>query len=119
MASQMPSYMQDPPLAEAREEDMENFWKHEFLSFALYCPDLERVRGNGVRVTVGVGEKSGDALFKRAGPLLAERLGAECMVFPGHHSGFENWAESFAGRLMSVLGGIEKMKNGMTGELQN
>jgi hypothetical protein len=46
---------------------MENFWKYEFLSSVLYCPDLVRIVDNGVSVLVAVGEESGDAFDKRAG----------------------------------------------------
>jgi pimeloyl-ACP methyl ester carboxylesterase len=106
-AEMMPAYAEERPLAEAREEDMENFWKYEFVIFALYSPDLGRVVENGIDVVVGVGEGSGETFLKKVGKPLARRLGCEIVEFPGHHAGFENYAESFARKLVEVLKGME------------
>jgi len=99
----MPTYVEIPPLAQPREEDMENFWKYEFLGFVLYCPDLQRVVENKVSVVAGVWEGSGDAFFRRCGGPLAKRLNCECVEFPGHHSGFENYVEEFAASLFGAI----------------
>jgi pimeloyl-ACP methyl ester carboxylesterase len=98
------------PLADAREEDMENFWKYEFLSSVLYCPDLVRIVENGVSVLVAVGEESGDAFDKRAGGPLAKSLGCECLELPGGHYGFENYAEEAAGMLVNAFKSIEERR---------
>jgi hypothetical protein len=98
------------PLADAREEDMENFWKYKFLSSVLYCPDLVRIVENGVSVLVAVGEESGDAFDKRAGGPLAKSLGCECLELPGGHYGFENHAEEAAGMLVNAFKSIEERR---------
>jgi hypothetical protein len=53
-----------------------------------YRYDLEAIRAGRTRVVVGVGEETGDAVTGRTARGLAEKLGADPVVFPSHHGGF-------------------------------
>ncbi len=53
-----------------------------------YRHDFDALRAASTRVVIGVGEKSGDTLARRAGLAVAERLGPPPVTFPGDHGGF-------------------------------
>jgi len=51
-------------------------------------PDFDALRAASTRIVVGVGAESEGELAHRAGVAVAERLGAEPVLFPSHHGGF-------------------------------
>ena len=76
-----------------------------------YRHDFGALRAASTRVVIGVGEKSGETLARRAGLAVAERLGAPPVTFPGDHGGFlggeygqTGEPDAFAATLHEVLG---------------
>lgn len=79
--------------------------KQELLPVTNYLPDVERIRQNGVRVFMAVGEW---ALGKRtwraqAARILSQQLGCELVTFPGHHGSYMDMPEEWAAALRGVL----------------
>ena len=82
----------------------ERFWfAHEMRETITWLPDVAELRGNGVRVVVGIGEESAGQLCDRTSTALADRLGITPTRFPGDHTGFVDRAEPFATTLRAVL----------------
>ena len=76
-----------------------------------YRHDFDALRAASTRVVIGVGEKSGETLARRAGLAVAERLGTPPVTFPGDHGGFlggeygqTGEPDAFAATLHEVLG---------------
>jgi pimeloyl-ACP methyl ester carboxylesterase len=63
----------------------ESFVKYEMLPVSNYKPDVAMIKEHGVKVVLGVGERSLDKIYGRAAPLLAEQLGGPLVTFPGDH----------------------------------
>lgn len=53
-----------------------------------YEPDFDALRKAATRVVIGIGTESEGQLTYRTAVAVAERLGAEPVVFPGGHAGF-------------------------------
>lgn len=53
-----------------------------------YRYDLDAIKGASSRVVVGIGEETGEGFTARTARALAEKLGAQPVVFPSHHGGF-------------------------------
>lgn len=77
----------------------------ELLPVTNYLPDIEALKRSGVRLIMGVGEwgVKRRAWYVEADRILAERVGCELRVFPGHHGGFLDQPEAFAAALRSAL----------------
>lgn len=77
----------------------------ELLPVTNYLPDIETLKRSGVRLIMGVGEwgVKRRAWYVEADRILAERVGCELRVFPGHHGGFLDQPEAFAAALRSAL----------------
>lgn len=77
----------------------------ELLPVTNYLPDIEALKLSGVRLIMGVGEwgLKRRAWYVEADRILAERVGCELRVFPGHHGGFLDQPEAFAAALRSAL----------------
>jgi pimeloyl-ACP methyl ester carboxylesterase len=70
-----------------------------------YEPDFDSLRGASTRIVVAGGAES-EAMFPwRAALAVAERLGAEAVIFPSHHVGFgeQGDPDTFAATLRRVL----------------
>lgn len=62
------------------------FFKHEYMNFIHYLPEIERIKNNNVSMVVAVGRDSGDdAYYVQASRALADKLGCATIEFPGHH----------------------------------
>lgn len=79
-------------------------------SCTWYEPDWAALKSAGGRITLAAGTESEGELANRAAHAVADRLGAELVVFPSHHGGFvggdHGWAgqpEAFAAKLHEVL----------------
>jgi pimeloyl-ACP methyl ester carboxylesterase len=53
-----------------------------------YEHDFKALRAASTRIVIGVGDDSGEILPARAGQVVAERIGAATVGFPGDHGGF-------------------------------
>ncbi|TDD18684.1 alpha/beta hydrolase, partial [Kribbella turkmenica] len=75
----------------------ERFWfEHELRATVGWQPDLTALRDGGVRIVVGIGEKSTGQLCDRTSTALAAGLGVEPTRFPGDHTGFADDPAQFA-----------------------
>lgn len=94
-----------PPDLNARVEDeLEFFFKHEYMNFIHYLPDIERIRNNKVSMVVAVGRDSGnDAYYVQASKALADKLGCAIIEFPGHHDVSFWMPEEFANAIRRTL----------------
>src|SRR4051794_39505113 len=77
-----------------------------------YRPDVDALRTTSSHILIGRGAASGQTMAARAADAVAELIGAELVVFPGHHGGFlggeygmPGEPEPFAHRLREVLAG--------------
>jgi hypothetical protein len=75
------------------------------LPFSNYQPDLRRIKQNGVRVVMAAGQLTltKKKFYGQTAPILARRLGGECVTFPGHHLSYFDLAEEWAATLRGVL----------------
>lgn len=82
----------------------EQFWfRHEMRESISWLPDVTTLRGNDVRIVVGIGEESTGQLCDRTSTALAERLGITPTRFPGDHTGFVDVPDEFAKALRAEL----------------
>jgi len=85
---------------------MDFFFGHAFKSISLYVPDVAALRAGSAPVVVGVGRDSTGQLANRCGFALAEKLGADPVVFPGDHGDFGDYGDygdTFAATLHEVF----------------
>ncbi len=77
----------------------------ELLPVTNYLPDIEALKRGGVRLVVAVSEwgLKKRAWYVEADRVLAERVGCDLRMFPGHHGGFLDQPEAFASTLRSNL----------------
>jgi pimeloyl-ACP methyl ester carboxylesterase len=75
-----------------------------------YEPDFDALRAASTRIVLAAGSESEGEMASRGAHAVAERLGAEPVIFPSHHGGFlggeYGWAgepEAFATKLREVL----------------
>jgi hypothetical protein len=67
------------------EDVLEFFFKHEYMQFIHYIPDIERIRNNNVNMIVAIGKDSDGAYYVHASNAFVSKLGCEKVEFPGHH----------------------------------
>ena len=101
--TEMKGYENSPPLTLVEPENMDNFWKNEFMQFTIYCPDLRKIVKNGVSIAVAAGVKSADAFYARTTFPQAEILQCPRFELPGHHSGYEVEPAAFATELIDAI----------------
>jgi hypothetical protein len=84
--------------------------KQELLPVTNYLPDVQRIKHNGVRVFMAVGQWALDrkTWYAQANQILAEKLGCELVTFPGHHGSFIDMPDEFASTLRRVLHKVEQ-----------
>lgn len=105
-----PPPQQGAPTPEQREaqarfmRNMEYWFGYYFQGVASYEPDIAALKASSVRIVPGVGEESRGQRANDGGLGLARLLGAQAVIFPGAHGGFESHAEPFAAKLREVLG---------------
>ena len=58
------------------------------VTVTRYEYDLDAIKAAPTRVVLGVGEETGETITARTARAVAERLGADAVVFPSHHGGF-------------------------------
>jgi pimeloyl-ACP methyl ester carboxylesterase len=76
-----------------------------------YRHNFAALRAAPTRIVIGIGAKTGEALPRRTGVAVAERLGLTPVEFPGDHGGFlggeygmTGEPDGFAAKLREVLG---------------
>jgi pimeloyl-ACP methyl ester carboxylesterase len=84
---------------------MDVLMKLELLPVTNYLPDTELIRKNGVKVYMAAGQISLDKKrwYAETVSILAEKLGCEMVIFPGHHAAFINAPVEWAAVLRSTL----------------
>ncbi|WP_051049682.1 alpha/beta fold hydrolase [Nocardiopsis ganjiahuensis] len=100
-----PMSEEDAATFERVSGNFEYFLAHGMLPLSLYRPDVEALRRDGTRVTVGLGEGSVGQDIHDIGSALAEALGVDPVAFPGDHLGYEAEPEAFTSTLRRVLAG--------------
>lgn len=80
----------------------------EFLELGTvtnYNPDLDAIRKNGVKVLPAAGRESlrKKRFYAQTAAILAQKLGCEIVVFPGHHISFYDRAAAWADTLIANL----------------
>jgi acetyltransferase/esterase len=75
----------------------------EVRSFINYVPDLAKIVENRVPIALGVGADTYDQDAVRVSQVTAERLGVECVVFPGGHTAPAEIPVAFAAALRPLL----------------
>ena len=93
-----------PKEVEEREmRNFEHFLQNEFHVFIYYMPDIEYYRTEAARITVAVGERSGESKYVRAARKFQELIRAELLHFPGCHNLPCDLPGDFANCLMGVM----------------
>ena len=77
--------------------------RYEVRSFIDYVPDLDAIVANQVRIALARGAQTPDVAEIQRTEVIAERLGAECAVFPGGHTAALEIPAAFAFRLRQLL----------------
>jgi pimeloyl-ACP methyl ester carboxylesterase len=80
------------------------FVTYEMRPIVDYVPDLDALRAGGVPLVVAGGHDSRSFFYCRAGAVLAERLAAEFVEFPGGHAAYFEDPPPFAVTLRETLG---------------
>jgi hypothetical protein len=79
--------------------------KLELLPVTNYLPDFEKIKKNGTKMFVAVGEWAlqRNTWYVRSAKILSQKLDCALVTFPGHHGSFMDIPELWAARLRSVL----------------
>ncbi|TDF94688.1 alpha/beta fold hydrolase [Paenibacillus piri] len=78
---------------------------HEMIPSMNYQPEIERIKQNGVKIIAAAGKMTLDKgkYYGRTAPILAEKLGCEMVIFPGHHLSFFDMPQGWVVVLRDVL----------------
>jgi pimeloyl-ACP methyl ester carboxylesterase len=93
-------------LREAPARSMGNaahFMTREMAAIVDFTPDYAALTAGGARIVVGVGHDSRHHYYSRTSPVIAERLAAPCVEFPGGHTPYVDQAPEFAVALRAAL----------------
>jgi pimeloyl-ACP methyl ester carboxylesterase len=90
----------DPDANPAPDDEL--FFLHMLAPFTRWLPPVDTLRAHG-GVVVAVGEASHAEMPRRSADVLAERLGATPVPFPGDHGGFMADPAGFAEAIRAVL----------------
>lgn len=83
--------------------NFQHFMENEFSVFMHYYPDLAYFQGVSDRITVAVGERSGESKYVRAARRFQELIGCELLHFPGCHNLPGDLPADYVNSLMGVL----------------
>jgi len=90
----------------ARPMNMADFFtKQELLPVTNYIPAPEIIKKNGVKVFLAAGQESLDKkrFYAQTAPILAQMLGCEMIMFPGHHVSYIDAPDEWAATLCNIL----------------
>lgn len=79
--------------------------KNELLPITGYFPDIKKIKGNGVKVYIAIGEygQRRNTWYARASAIMAEQLNCEMVVFYGHHGSYMDHPEEWLPALKQLL----------------
>jgi pimeloyl-ACP methyl ester carboxylesterase len=79
--------------------------EQELLPITNYAPDIPAIQRSGVPVFMAAGEESlqKKRFYAETAPVLADQIGCEMIVFPGHHGSFLDMPTEWAETLQEVL----------------
>jgi pimeloyl-ACP methyl ester carboxylesterase len=103
-----PNIPYPPDLNERVSQNMDFFFKHEYIAFIQYIPNVKRIRENKVNMVTTVGQDSDDAHYVQSTRALASKLRCECIEFPGQHDVSFYMPQEFANAIRST---IERWRN--------
>jgi pimeloyl-ACP methyl ester carboxylesterase len=88
-----------------RRKVLDFFLGQEMLPVTNYMPDLNALRRIKDKVFLAAGHVSlgKKRFFAEVAPILAEQIGCEMVVFPGHHASFVDLSDEWAARLRDTL----------------
>jgi acetyltransferase/esterase len=75
----------------------------EVQPFLAFEPDFTALAGSGIPIVLAGGERSRPFYPCRPGEIIAERLGAPFVEFPGGHAGYMEHPEQFAATMRKTL----------------
>jgi pimeloyl-ACP methyl ester carboxylesterase len=90
-------------LMKRQSGNWEYMMRYEVRSFIDYVPDLARIAGNDIRIALAAGADTRGQYFHRTSIAIAERLGVDCVEFPGGHSGASEVPAAFAAKLLALF----------------
>jgi pimeloyl-ACP methyl ester carboxylesterase len=76
---------------------------YEMRSFLNYEPDLDGIRRSGTRIALAAGADTHDRFLHRMSAVIAARLGAEFVEFPGGHTAARMIPDAFANKLSQLF----------------
>jgi pimeloyl-ACP methyl ester carboxylesterase len=81
------------------------FLEQELLPVTNYLPEIESMKKNRVKIFMAAGKRSLEKkrFYAQTAQVLAEKLGCELVVFPGHHASFIDMPNEFAATLRRVI----------------
>jgi pimeloyl-ACP methyl ester carboxylesterase len=91
------------PRSPFAEQNGMAFFKYDAPAVARYAPDLDGLRAVADKIVVAGGREGRMYAPYQAAAALAALLGQALVEFPGHHSGFVEYPQTFAERLMEAL----------------
>ncbi len=79
--------------------------KQELVPVTNYQPDINRIKKNGVKLFMAAGKMTLDNRwwYGQTAQVLAEKLGCEFVLFPGHHGSFMDMPQEWAAVLRDIL----------------
>ena len=94
---------QEPRLSPRLTTDV--LMKLELLPVTNYLPDAAAIRKSGVKMYMAAGKESLDKKrwYAQTAQILAEQLGCELVIFPGHHGSFMGMPEEWTAVLRRIL----------------
>ncbi|MCI8280847.1 MAG: alpha/beta hydrolase [Lachnospiraceae bacterium] len=93
-----------PKEVEEREiGNYDHFLHHEFSVFMHYLPEIGYYKEHSDRITVAVGERSGESRYVQAARKFGELIGCEILHFPGCHNLPCDLPEDFVNCIIGVM----------------
>ncbi|WP_181043911.1 alpha/beta hydrolase [Actinokineospora auranticolor] len=105
------AYREIPADFTARTANNQRFFaEHEMAHFVRYAPNVERLKSSGIPVVMAVGATT-LATRRYYGPpagILAGKIGAPLVVFPGHHLSYFDVPVAWTAKLRDTLHDVRR-----------
>src|SRR5262249_27979245 len=88
-----------------RRKVIDFFLGQELLPVTNYTPRLEHLQRMKDKIVMAAGRESlaNERFYAQVAPLLAEQIGCETVLFPGHHGSFVDMPDEWASCLLDTL----------------
>jgi hypothetical protein len=88
-----------------RRKVIDFFFGQELLPVTNYTPGLNALQRMKDKIVTAAGRKSlaNERFYAQVAPLLAEQIGCESVLFPGHHGSFVDMPDEWASCLRDTL----------------